>query len=183
MQKDKFQTATFASGCFWCTEAVFERVKGVISVESGYTGGSVSNPSYEEVSGGNTGHAEAIQLTYDPAIISYIKLLEIFFSTHDPTTLNRQGADVGTQYRSAIFYHSEDQKKAAESVIKKLTEEKIFDAPIVTEVTEFTRFFKAEDYHQDYYENNSSQPYCSLVITPKLKKFEKIFNDFLKESE
>ncbi len=180
MNDPKYETATFASGCFWCTEAVFQRVKGVISQESGYTGGNTSNPTYEEVSSGTTGHAEAIQVTFDPDEISYVKLLEIFFSTHNPTTLNRQGADVGTQYRSEIFYHSAAQKEAAESIIVKLTEEKIFDSPIVTKVTEFYKFYKAEDYHQNYYNKNSDQPYCSYVITPKLKKFKKIFADALK---
>lgn len=177
----KYKTATFASGCFWCTEAVFERIEGVVKVISGYTGGHTPNPSYEDVCTGTTGHAEAIQLQYDPDKISYVKLLEVFFSTHDPTTLNRQGADVGTQYRSAIFYHSEDQKKAAEEVIAKLTEEKIFPDPIVTEVKPASTFYEAELYHQNYYDNNKSQPYCSFVITPKIKKFEKVFKDLLKK--
>lgn len=178
---NKYETATFASGCFWCTEAVFERVDGVAEVVSGYTGGNNRNPNYAEVSSGSTGHAEAVQLKFDPNVVSYVKLLEIFFSTHDPTTLNRQGADVGTQYRSAIFYHNSQQKKLAEDVIRKLEDEKLYDKPIVTEVNKFDIFYKAEDYHQDYYDNNKSQPYCSLVITPKIKKFEKIFADILKK--
>ncbi len=177
----KIDTATFGSGCFWCTEAIFERVNGVIGVVSGYAGGQVDNPTYEEVCGGITGHAECSQITFNPEIISYDELLEIFWKTHDPTTLNRQGNDVGTQYRSVIFYHNEDQKQKAEYYKKKLEEEKIWNDPIVTEISLLTKFYEAEKYHQDYYENNPSQGYCSFVITPKVEKFEKIFNDKLKK--
>lgn len=179
-EQNKLETATLASGCFWCTEAVFQKVKGVVSVESGYTGGTVVNPTYEDVCSGATGHAEAVQIKYNPDEISFYKLLEIFFKTHDPTTLNRQGADVGTQYRSAIFYHNAQQKEAALKVIKNLTDEKVFDKPIVTQVEKFEKFYVAENYHQDYYENNKYQPYCSFVITPKLEKFKKAFKDLLK---
>ena len=174
------ETATFAGGCFWCTEAIFDQVKGVKSVISGYAGGDVINPSYREVTRGTTGHAEAIQISYDPDVISYIELLEIFFKTHDPTTLNRQGADVGTQYRSAIFYHSEAQRKAAEEIIDALNSEGIWNKPIVTEVTEFSNFYPAEAYHQEYFENNPNQGYCRIVIQPKVEKFKKVFEDKLK---
>lgn len=174
------ETATFAGGCFWCTEAIFDQVKGVKSVISGYAGGDVINPSYREVTRGTTGHAEAIQISYDPDVISYIELLEIFFKTHDPTTLNRQGADVGTQYRSAIFYHTNAQREKAEEIITALNKENIWKNPIVTEVTEFTNFYPAEDYHQEYYENNPNQGYCRIVIQPKLEKFKKVFEDKLK---
>jgi peptide-methionine (S)-S-oxide reductase len=174
------ELATFAGGCFWCTEAIFERVQGVKSVISGYSGGHVINPSYREVTQGTTGHAEAIQITYDPSVVSYIELLEIFFKTHDPTTLNRQGADVGTQYRSAVFYHSEEQRKTAEEIIAALNAEGIWSNPIVTEVTEFSNFYQAEDYHQEYFENNPNQGYCRIVIQPKVEKFEKVFRDKLK---
>lgn len=173
--------ATFGSGCFWCTEAVFQNVKGVYKVESGYTGGKVKNPTYREVSSGLTGHAEVIQLTYNPAEITYPELLEIFWKTHDPTTLNRQGADEGTQYRSAIFYHDEEQKNLATGYKKKLDESGAFDDPIVTEITQATVFYKAEDYHQNYYNLNNKAPYCSYVITPKLEKFKKAFADKLKK--
>jgi len=176
----KLEKATFAGGCFWCTEAVFEQVKGVESVVSGYTGGHVKNPAYREVTTGRTGHAEAIMVTYDPDVVSFVELLEIFFSTHDPTTLNRQGADVGTQYRSAVFYHNEEQKKEAEEIIAALEKENIYKDPIVTEVTPFTEFYPAEDYHQEYYANNPDQGYCRIVIQPKLEKFEKVFRDKLK---
>jgi len=177
----KIDTATFGSGCFWCTEAIFERVNGVISVVSGYAGGQVDNPTYEEVCGGKTGHAECSQITFNPEIISYDDLLEIFWKTHDPTTLNKQGPDVGTQYRSVIFYHNEEQKQKAQYYKKKLEEEKIWDDPIVTKISPLTKFYKAEKYHQDYYENNPSQGYCSFVITPKVEKFEKVFKDKLKK--
>ena len=172
--------ATFGSGCFWCTEAIFQQLKGVESAVSGYSGGAVKNPTYKEVCTGNTGHAEVIQVTYNPEIISYTELLEVFWQTHDPTTLNRQGADVGTQYRSAIFYHSKEQKKLAEGYKQKLEDAKIFNNPIVTEITEFDIFYKAEDYHQEYYDNNKTQPYCNFVITPKIEKFKKVFKDKLK---
>lgn len=178
---DSLQVATFGSGCFWCTEAVFQQVDGVTKVESGYSGGKVKNPTYREVCTGMTGHAEVIQLTYDPAKVSFEELLEIFWQTHDPTTLNRQGADVGTQYRSAIFYHNAGQKELAEAYKKKLDESGAFDNPIVTEITPFSEFYKAEDYHQNYYNLNGSAPYCSFVIKPKLEKFKKVFSDKLKK--
>ena len=178
--KEKYELATFGSGCFWCTEAVFEKLSGVKSVVSGYTGGSTENPTYEEVCSGETGHAEVVQITYDPAKISFSELLEVFWKTHDPTTLNRQGNDIGTQYRSAIFYQNEDQKRIAEEYKGKLIEAKIFSQPIVTEITVLEKFFPAENYHQNYYENNKSQPYCSFVITPKVEKFKRVFNERLK---
>lgn len=162
--------ATFAGGCFWCTEAVFQKVKGVESVVSGYTGGKVKDPSYREVCGGRTGHAEAVQLTYDPEIIDYDTLLDIFFTTHDPTTLNRQGADVGTQYRSAVFYHDEDQHEQVVLKIKRLFKDEVFEKPIVTEILEAQPFYRAEAQHQNYYENNPDQPYCQFVINPKVNK-------------
>ena len=174
------QIATFAGGCFWCTEAIFDQVKGVSSVISGYSGGHVINPSYREVTGGRTGHAEAIQIEFDPSVITYAELLEIFFKTHDPTTLNRQGADVGPQYRSAVFYHSEEQKRKTEEIIQALNEAKIWSSPIVTEVTEYSNFYQAEDYHQEYFENNGQQPYCRVVIQPKVEKFQKVFKEKLK---
>lgn len=180
MNSDKYEIATFGEGCFWCSEAIFQRVRGVLKVESGYSGGSVPNPTYEAVCTGKTGHAEVVQITFDPKIISFQELLEIFFSTHDPTTLNRQGADVGNQYRSVIFYHNEEQKKIAEEMIKKLNESKIWDSPIVTEVSKFKNFYKAEDYHQNYYNNNQFQPYCNFVISPKLEKLKKYFSNKLK---
>jgi len=176
----KLETATFGSGCFWCTEAVFQRVKGVYSVASGFSGGNISNPAYREVISGMTGHAEVVQIKFDPEEVSYLQLLQIFFKTHDPTTLNRQGADVGTQYRSAIFYHSVQQKELAEKTKDLLNKEKIWDDPIVTEITEFKAFYKAEDYHQNYFNNNPSQAYCQFVIVPKLNKLEKLFQDMLK---
>lgn len=174
------ETATFGSGCFWCTEAIFDRIKGVESVESGYSGGSVPDPSYEAVCTGKTGHAEVIQVRYNPKFVSYDELLEIFWKTHDPTTLNRQGADVGTQYRSVIFYHDNNQKDKAIYYKEKLENSKIWNDPIVTEISPFTKFYKAENYHQEYYEKNPNQGYCSFVITPKVEKFEKIFKDKLK---
>jgi peptide-methionine (S)-S-oxide reductase len=177
---NKLETATFAGGCFWCTEAIFEQLKGVDKVISGYTGGTVKNPAYREVVTGRTGHAEATQITFDPKVISYTDLLDIFFSTHNPTTLNRQGYDVGTQYRSAIFYHNVKQKKEAEAMIKALSEAKVFENKIVTEVILFKTFYKAEAYHQDYYNNNKSQPYCENVINPKLVKFLKKYASKLK---
>lgn len=180
-QNTKLETATFGSGCFWCTEAIFERVNGVKTVVSGYSGGTVDNPTYKEVCTGTTGHAECTQITFDPAVISYDELLEIFWKMHDPTTLNRQGNDAGTQYRSVIFYHNEGQKQKAEFYKNKLTEEKIWDKLIVTEITKLEKFYPAEDYHQEYYENNPNQSYCAYVITPKVEKFEKIFKDKLKK--
>ncbi len=179
--QNNLDIATFGSGCFWCTEAIFERVKGVQKVISGYSGGTTENPTYKEVCTGTTGHAECTQIYYDPSVISYDELLEIFWKTHDPTTLNRQGNDIGTQYRSVIFYHNLEQKEKAEYYKKKLEEEKIWDKPIVTEIAEFKKFYPAEDYHQNYYDNNPYQGYCAFVITPKIEKFEKIFKDKLKK--
>ena len=176
----KMEIATFGSGCFWCSEAIFEKLKGVESVESGYSGGHDKNPTYTEVCKGTTGHAEVIQIKYNPDIITYKDLLEVFWQTHDPTTLNRQGADVGTQYRSVIFYHNQQQKQLAEEYKKKLDDAGIYNKPIVTEISEFSVFYKAEDYHQDYYKNNKAQSYCSFVITPKLDKFKKVFKDKIK---
>jgi len=179
---DSLQIATFGSGCFWCTEAIFERVNGVVKVESGYSGGTVENPSYQEVCTGTTGHAEVTQITYDPSVISFDELLEIFWKTHDPTTLNKQGNDVGTQYRSVIFYHNEEQKELAEKYKSELNKSGAWDNPIVTEISPFTKFYSAEGYHQDYYENNPNQGYCAFVITPKVEKFEKVFKDKLKNN-
>ncbi len=173
-------TATFAAGCFWCVEAVFQNLKGVQSIESGYTGGSVANPSYDEVCSGSTGHAEACQIAYDPKLISYPELLEVFWKTHDPTTLNRQGNDSGTQYRSAIFYHNVDQKKLAEHYKSELDSSGAFDSPIVTEIVPFTKFYKAENYHQNYFNEHGAQPYCLFIIKPKVEKFKKAFKDRLK---
>lgn len=175
------EIATLANGCFWCTEAIFERIRGVESVKSGYSGGTLDNPTYEEVSDGDSGHAEAIQIEFDNEKINFKELLEIFFKTHDPTTLNRQGNDVGTQYRSAIFYHNLDQKKIAEEVIKELEEMNYFSDPIVTEVSEFTNFFPAEDYHQKFYVKNKNYPYCRIVIDPKIKKLLNEFSENLKD--
>jgi len=175
------QVATFGSGCFWCTEAIFQKLKGVEKVESGYSGGKVKNPTYKEVCSGLTGHAEVIQLTYNPKEVSYDELLEVFWKTHDPTTLNKQGADEGTQYRSVIYYHNDEQKRLAESYKKKLDESGAFDDPIVTEITPFSAFYKAEDYHQNYFNLNGSAPYCSIVIQPKVEKFKKVFKDKLKK--
>ncbi len=175
-----YETVILGAGCFWCVEAIFERVEGVISVTSGYSGGRISNPTYREVTSGRTGHAEVVKVVFDPAVISFAKLLELFFMTHDPTTLNRQGADVGTQYRSAIFYYNNQQKKVAEEVKFMLDKENIWPDPIVTEITEATNFYIAEDYHQEYFRNNQNQGYCRVVIAPKLEKFEKLFQDYLK---
>ena len=178
--KEKLEKATFGGGCFWCTEAIFERVKGVHSAESGYSGGDVPNPDYKQVTSGLSGHAEVIQITYDPGKITYSELLEIFFKTHDPTTLNRQGADVGTQYRSTVFYHNEEQRAQVEKVIEVLDGEGIWKDPIVTTVEPFEAFYKAEGYHQEYYENNPNQGYCRIVINPKVEKFENVFKEKLK---
>jgi len=172
--------AVFAGGCFWCTEAMFSQLKGVQKVVSGYSGGKKANPTYEEVCTGLTGHAECTQITYDPNLISFAELLEVFWMTHDPTTLNRQGADNGTQYRSAIFYTDEEQKQEAITYKTKLDKEKIWNDPIVTEITKFEKFYPAEDYHQEYYQNNPNQGYCRIVITPKVEKFKKIFANKLK---
>ena len=174
------QKATFGSGCFWCTEAIFQTIKGVQAVISGYTGGQVKNPTYAQICDGDTGHAEVIEVTYDTDTISFDELLLIFFKTHDATTLNRQGNDVGTQYRSAIFYHTDEQKQQAVAMNKRLTDEQVFDRPIVTEVTPATEFYKAEDYHQNYFNDNTLKPYCAFVIQPKLNKFAKQFTDKIK---
>jgi peptide-methionine (S)-S-oxide reductase len=179
--KPNLETATLAGGCFWCLEAVFDELQGVESVESGYSGGHVENPGYRQVCTGMTGHAEAVQVRFDPRILSYRDLLSVFFAIHDPTTLNRQGADVGTQYRSAIFYHGEQQRAVAEDLIASLNAQHIWDKPIVTEVVEFDRFFVAEDYHQEYFANNPYQPYCMAVVAPKVAKFRKHFVDRLKK--
>jgi peptide-methionine (S)-S-oxide reductase len=179
--KPELQVATFGEGCFWCTEAVFVNVKGVESVTSGYAGGTVKSPSYEEVCTGSTGHAEVTQITYDPSRVSYDELLEIFWNTHDPTTLNRQGNDAGTQYRSVVFYHNEEQKKLAEEYKKQLAASHVFKDPIVTEIVPFTNFYKAEDYHQNYFALNPNQGYCQYVIRPKVDKFKKHFASKLKK--
>jgi len=180
--KENEEIATFGGGCFWCVEAIYERVEGVHSVTSGYSGGHVDNPDYQQVSTGLTGHAEVVQIRYDPDVVSFYELLEIFFKTHDPTTLNRQGADVGTQYRSIILYHSESQKRQAEEIIADLNAAGVYDRPIVTKVEPFEKSYPAEDYHQEYFENNPNQGYCRLVIQPKVEKFEKVFKDKLKSN-
>lgn len=180
-QNLNLEKATFGGGCFWCTEAIYERVEGVHTVMSGYAGGHVKNPTYKQVCDGTTGHAEVIQIGYDSKVVSYDELLEIFFKTHDPTTLNRQGADVGTQYRSVIFYHNDEQKKKAEYYKAKLDTSGAWDNSIVTEISPLNNYYPAEDYHQDYYENNSNQGYCAFVIGPKVEKFEKVFKSKLKE--
>lgn len=174
------ETATLGSGCFWCTEAIFLNVDGVYSVESGYAGGKVKNPTYKEVCSGLTGHAEVVQIRFDPEEISYEEILEIFWQTHDPTTLNRQGADEGTQYRSVIFYHNDQQRKLAEFYKKKLEENRVYNDPVVTEISPLTNYSRAEDYHQNYYNLNRSAPYCNYVIQPKLEKFRKVFAEKLK---
>jgi peptide-methionine (S)-S-oxide reductase len=177
---DGMELATFGAGCFWCVEAVFENVRGVESVVSGYSGGKRPNPTYEQVSTGASGHAEACQITFNPEVVSYADLLEIFWKTHDPTTEDRQGNDVGPQYRSVIFYHSEEQRKAAEFYRKKLEEEKVYDEPIVTEIVPFEAFWQGEKYHQNYYAANPEQPYCRFVIQPKVEKFKKAFSHKIK---
>jgi peptide-methionine (S)-S-oxide reductase len=179
-QTNKKEVAMLGAGCFWCIEAVFEELKGVIAVESGYMGGHVENPTYRAVTTGTTGHAEIAKITFDPSIISFKEVLEVFWQTHDPTTLNRQGADVGTQYRSAVFYLSEEQKETAEFYKKKLNESGAFNGPIVTEITKASAYYPAEDYHQNYYALNPNQGYCQFVIKPKLDKFRKAFADKLK---
>lgn len=176
-------TATFGAGCFWCTEAVFQQLKGVHAVVSGYSGGSLKNPTYRQVCTGTTGHAEAIQVTYDPAVISYEELLEVFWQSHDPTTRDRQGNDVGPQYRSVIFYHTEEQKRLAEHYKQKLDVSGLFTQPIVTEIVPFTEFYRAEAYHQNYFENNPEQPYCRALIRPKVDKVKKVFHDKLKATQ
>lgn len=180
MSKEK-EKITLGGGCFWCTEAVYTELKGVLDVKPGYSGGDVANPTYKQVCDEVTGHAEVVQITFDPAVVSVADILEVFFMTHDPTTLNRQGNDVGTQYRSAIFYHNNLQKEVAEKVIKLFNDEKVYDKPIVTEVTKFDKFYVAEDYHLNYYARNKNQGYCQFVIAPKLDKFRKVFKDQLKK--
>ncbi|MFQ6601668.1 peptide-methionine (S)-S-oxide reductase MsrA [Flavobacterium sp. C3NV] len=175
------ETITLGGGCYWCVEAVYENLDGVKSVVSGFSGGKVANPTYEEVCTGTTGHAEVVQITYDKTKTDINEIFQVFFTVHDPTTLNRQGADVGTQYRSVIFYKNEEQKKAAQSIIAELNKAKVYNSPIVTKVEPFKVFYKAEDYHQNYYANNKSQPYCKMVIQPKIEKFEKVFKDKLKK--
>jgi peptide-methionine (S)-S-oxide reductase len=179
----KEEVATFGAGCFWCTEAQFQQLQGVTRVESGYSGGSIDNPTYKQVCTGTTGHAEVTNVYYDPTKVSFDELLAAFWVTHDPTQLNRQGNDVGTQYRSVIFYHNEEQKKKAEEYKRRLNEEKAYSAPVVTEISPFTKFYKAEDYHQNYYNENGSQPYCVFVVKPKLDKFKKVFKDKIKDQK
>lgn len=180
MTQSNFETITLGGGCYWCVEAVYENLKGVKSVVSGFSGGKILNPSYEEVCSGTTGHAEVVQITFDKNVTNLDEIFKVFFTVHDPTTLNRQGADKGTQYRSVIFYNDEEQKKEAQSIISELKHAKVYENPIVTTLEPFTKFYKAEDYHQNYYANNKSQPYCQMVIQPKLEKFEKVFKDKLK---
>lgn len=180
MTQSNFETITLGGGCYWCVEAVYENLKGVKSVVSGFSGGKIANPSYEEVCSGTTGHAEVVQITFDKNVTNLDEIFKVFFTVHDPTTLNRQGADRGTQYRSVIFYNNEEQKQEAQSIIAELKKAKAFDNPIVTTIEPFTKFYKAEDYHQNYYANNKNQPYCQMVIQPKLEKFEKVFKDKLK---
>ena len=180
MNEEILEKATLAGGCFWCTEAVFQRLNGVERVTSGFTGGKIKNPAYREIITGRTGHAEAIQIEFDPSLIGYEELLLVFFATHDPTTLNRQQNDVGTQYRSGIFYHSEEQKRTAEKVIELLEKENTFKDPIVTEVTEASSFYVAETEHQDFYNQHRQQPYCQYIIDPKITKLKKLFSDKLK---
>ena len=183
MATQSYDTTTFAAGCFWCVEAIFEQLDGVITVESGYSGGQVKNPSYKEVCTGTTGHAEVCQIVFDPNVISYIELLEVFWKTHDPTTLNRQGADIGTQYRSSVFYHTDEQRELAEEMKEKLNAAGIWTDPVITEIVPFQVFYRAEDYHQEYYFQNTSQPYCTAVITPKVEKFRKVFASRLKNKK
>jgi peptide-methionine (S)-S-oxide reductase len=180
MNENNLETATLGAGCFWCVEAVFDDLVGVEDVVSGYSGGHKENPTYQEVCSETTGHAEVVQIKFDPAKLSYADLLRIYFTVHDPTTLNRQGNDIGSSYRSAIFYHSEEQKQVAHAVIEEITKESIYDDPIVTEVTAFDKFWPAEDYHQEYFANNPNQPYCAGVVAPKVAKFRQKFADRLK---
>lgn len=180
-QNIKLETTTLGAGCFWCIEAIFQDLKGVKSVDSGYSGGSVPNPTYNDVCSGNTGYAEVCQIKFDPDKISFEEILDVFWEVHDPTTLNRQGADVGTQYRSAIFYHNEKQKEIAERSKEKIETSGIFSDPVVTEITAYQNFYQAEDYHQKYFYNNPDQPYCRIVISPKLKKFREKYKDSLKK--
>lgn len=180
MSRPDREVATLAGGCFWCLEAVYENLKGVEKVESGYAGGSVANPTYEQVCSGSTGHAEVVQVSFDPSLVSYRELLEVFFTIHDPTTLNRQGNDVGTQYRSAIFYHTPEQKSTAEDAIAELAAEELWDDPIVTEITPLDKYYPAEAYHQEYFRRNPNQPYCAVVIAPKVAKFRSKYLEKLK---
>jgi len=180
-KKGGSDTVTFGAGCFWCIEAIFQQLKGVKTVVSGYSGGQREHPSYEQVCSGATGHAEVIQVTYDPAVISFVELMEVFWGVHDPTTLNRQGADIGTQYRSVIFYHNQEQQKLAEEYKDKLNKSGAFPNPVVTEISPMKAFYKAENYHQNYFNENGNQPYCSIVIRPKLEKFQKVFGDKMKK--
>lgn len=180
-QTKKMEIATFGNGCFWCTEAIFQELKGVSKAVSGYMGGETKDPTYKEVCSGTTGHAEVLQITYDPSVITFDELLEVFWKTHDPTTLNRQGNDVGTQYRSAVFYHNDEQRKLATEYKTKLDASGAWSDPIVTEITEASIFYPAEDYHQEYFSLNGSQPYCNFVIRPKVEKFKKVFKDKLKD--
>jgi len=181
MENNNLETATLGAGCFWCVEAVFDNLKGVEDVISGYSGGQTENPTYREVCSETTGHAEVAQIRFDPQVISFKEILQVFFAVHDPTTLNRQGNDVGSSYRSAIFYHDENQKRIAEEVIREVTAEGVYDDSIVTEVTAFDKFYPAEDYHQEYFANNPNQPYCAAVVAPKVAKFRKKFVDRLKK--
>lgn len=176
----QLEVITLGGGCFWCTEAVFTSLRGVVKVESGYSGGTVANPSYQQVCTGTTGHAEVVQVTFDPAVISLREVLEVFFTTHDPTTLNRQGGDTGTQYRSVVFYHTPEQKATAEAVIRELTAANLWRNKVVTELTPFSGFYKAEDYHQEYFANNPGQPYCQVVIAPKVAKFREHYREKLR---
>ena len=180
MENKNLETATLAAGCFWCVEAVFDDLKGVESVESGYSGGRTENPTYREVCSETTGHAEVVQIKFDPDVISYKEILQVFFSVHDPTTLNRQGNDIGTSYRSAIFYHTDEQRRIAGEVIGEVESEGVYDNPIVTEVAPFDKFYVAEDYHQEYFANNPNQPYCAAVVAPKVAKFRQKFVQRLK---
>ncbi|MDH3494801.1 MAG: peptide-methionine (S)-S-oxide reductase MsrA [Acidobacteriota bacterium] len=180
MKLENLETATLGGGCFWCTEAVFDDLIGVVDVVSGYSGGHKENPTYQEVCSETTGHAEVVQIKFDPSVTTFKEILQVFFATHDPTTLNRQGNDVGKSYRSAIFYHSDEQKRTAKNLIAEIEEDDVFGAPVVTEVTEFTNFYPAEDYHQEYYAKNPNQGYCAAVVGPKVAKFRKVFADKLK---
>jgi peptide-methionine (S)-S-oxide reductase len=180
MENKNLETATLGAGCFWCVEAVFDDLQGVESVESGYSGGHTENPTYQQVCSETTGHAEVAQIKFDPEKISFKEILQVFFAVHDPTTLNRQGNDIGSSYRSAIFYHTDEQKRIAEEVIREVTAEGVYDDPIVTEVTKFDKFYIAENYHQEYFANNPNQPYCAAVVAPKVAKFRKKFVERLK---
>jgi len=181
MDESNLETATLGAGCFWCVEAIFDELDGVTEVLSGYSGGDTENPSYQEVCAGTTNHAEVIEIKFDPQKISFKEILQVFFAVHDPTTLNQQGNDIGTQYRSAIFYHSDEQKQIAVTLINEIEELDVFDDPIVTEVTEFEKIYEAENYHQEYFANNPNQPYCAAVVAPKVAKFRKQFLNKLKK--